>query len=216
MEPLLQVQRLNIDGHILPSFMIMQGEGCVLRLPDDLPPVRIADHLLGRYLLPPGAVLFGGRELNLTRRRGIAWIPAGGGLISNLPIWENIALPLWYHDEALQTDIEDRLAFWLEAVGLERKHWPNFLAAEPDELEELEIRQAGLVRGLLSRSNLLLVDGGLFAGIGARWQPVWEGVLQNYLEQDKDRGVLIITEGTVGLPWPVAAVIGAGTRGGAA
>jgi len=105
-----------------------------------------------------GKVLVDGREVDgldpveryrLRRRVGV--VPAHGGLISNLKLWENITLPLMYHSGGITAD-EERTAL----AYLERLEYSGNVMAMPAHLTKQERRSAALVRMFLSQPGIVL------------------------------------------------------------
>jgi ABC-type transporter Mla maintaining outer membrane lipid asymmetry ATPase subunit MlaF len=92
----------------------------------------------------------------------IGFVPANGGLISSLNCWENISLPVAYHDPkrlpSLLQDVHDLL----EALGGVDGDW---LAKMPEFMSLYERRLAGFIRELIERPELMVLES-LTAGLG--------------------------------------------------
>jgi D-methionine transport system ATP-binding protein len=98
------------------------------------------------------------RRALLTR---IAFLPASGGLISNLNGWENIVLPLGYRDPARVRSAAPRVHELIERVG---GNPAALLAKLPEEMTLYEKKVAGYVRILLESPELVVTEnltGGL-------------------------------------------------------
>jgi phospholipid/cholesterol/gamma-HCH transport system ATP-binding protein len=92
--------------------------------------------------------------------RRIGFVPANGGLLSNLNGWENISLPIAYHaPQKLEGALEAVHALLEELGGVDA----GFLAKLPDEMTLYERRLAAYIRALLEGPDLLVVDN---AGVG--------------------------------------------------
>ena len=105
-----------------------------------------------------GSVLVDGRDVacldpaelyRLRRRVGV--VPAHGGLISNLKLWENITLPLLFHSGGVSAD-QERTAL----AYLERLEYSGNVMAMPAHLTPQERRSATLVRMILSQPGIVL------------------------------------------------------------
>jgi ABC-type transporter Mla maintaining outer membrane lipid asymmetry ATPase subunit MlaF len=94
-------------------------------------------------------------------RARVAYLPANGGLISNLNGWENIVLPLGYHDPKRLRGLAPRVYGMLEELGASPR---SLLAKLPEEMTLYEKKAAGYVRILLEAPQLVLTEdlaGGL-------------------------------------------------------
>ena len=100
------------------------------------------------------------REREALRKR-IAFLPASGGLISNLNGWENIVLPLGYRDPAGIRGAAPRVYALIEQLGGDPA---RLLGKLPEEMTLYEKKVAGYVRILLEAPELVLAEdlaGGL-------------------------------------------------------
>jgi len=127
------------------------------------------------------------------------WVAANGGLISNLRIWENVTLPLWYHARRDPLETEQRVRHWLGMLGLEQPEFEAFMAAQPHRLEPWQRKLAGLLRALLQKSAVLTVDAFLFEDVKTRLADAWTKALESYAAEG--RTVLAVADIATGLPW---------------
>jgi phospholipid/cholesterol/gamma-HCH transport system ATP-binding protein len=95
-------------------------------------------------------------------RARVGFVPANGGLISNLNAWENIALPLGFHDPARLASVPAEVQAVLAEIGGTD---PDLLAKLPEHMTLYEKRLVAYVRALLERPQLLLVENPA-AGLG--------------------------------------------------
>jgi ABC-type transporter Mla maintaining outer membrane lipid asymmetry ATPase subunit MlaF len=95
-------------------------------------------------------------------RARVGFVPAHGGLISNLNAWENIALPLGFHDPARLPRVPAEVAALLADIGGTD---PGLLEKLPEHLTLYEKRLVAYIRALLENPELLLVEN-LAAGLG--------------------------------------------------
>jgi ABC-type lipoprotein export system ATPase subunit len=129
----------------------------------------------------------------------VAWAAANGGLISNLKIWENVTLPLWYHAGRDAVETEHSVKHWLDVLGLEQHEFADFMVAQPYSVEPWQRTLAGLLRALLQMSPVLVADAALFEEVSARLAGCWIKALEFYAAEG--RAVLVIADKATNLPW---------------
>ncbi len=139
------------------------AEDSVLRIPGP-----------GRYALaavPDDATL----DLLLANARthlgqgGVGWVPETGGLLRNLPAWENILLTVLWHAPASLPAMEMRVRGWTARLGYDEAGTQALLSRQPDLLSTEEQNLIGWLRELLSRPKLILLAGrSLPAGVIGR------------------------------------------------
>ncbi len=130
--------------------------------------------------------------------RHVAWVAADGGLISNLRIWENVTLPLWYHDRREVMETEQSIRHSLGVLGLKQDEFGEFMIAQPDSMETWQRKLAGLLRALLQKSPVLVVDATLFDDVKARLAGCWMLALESYAAEG--RAVLVMSDRAMTLP----------------
>ena len=79
-----------------------------------------------------------------------------GGLVNNINILENIALPALYHRVAPIAEVEQGILDAFAACGLDAAQAKALLGKRPGELTPFEKRLAGFVRSLVSRPQVLV------------------------------------------------------------
>ncbi len=91
-------------------------------------------------------------RLHLRSRCGV--LTEGAVLISNMNVFDNIALPLRYHNEELSEDqIESMVSAGLERWGLDR-----ISQLRPYQLDVSQTLRVALVRCLLSEPELVVLE----------------------------------------------------------
>jgi ABC-type lipoprotein export system ATPase subunit len=95
-------------------------------------------------------------------RARVGFVPANGGLLSNLNAWENISLPVGYHDPARLPRVPAEVRALLDDLGGTE---PDLLEKLPEHMTLYEKRLAAYIRALLERPQLLVVEN-LAAGLG--------------------------------------------------
>lgn len=88
-------------------------------------------------------------------RAQVAFLPAGGGLLSNLNAWENIALPLAYHAPRRLPGVAPRIYALLEPFAADVS---ALLARMPEEMTPYERMLAGYARMMLGEPRLVLAE----------------------------------------------------------
>ena len=98
----------------------------------------------------------------LAFRRRVGYLPAGEGLLQNLSLRDNVALPLRFGSGASPKDIEGRVNVMLTAVRL-----ANVGGLRPAQANEEERRRAALARAIAFDPALLVLEQP-FDGLTAR------------------------------------------------
>ena len=105
-----------------------------------------------------GSVLLDGQDLATfdhericSHRRAVGIVSAQGGLISNLKVWENILLPVEYHDYIITAEIEQTALGYLEKAG-----YTGNLMALPAHLTVQEKRMVALVRAFMTDPRIII------------------------------------------------------------
>jgi len=121
--------------------------------------------LLGRYALaldrpPTGRVLVLGENLAelprraaLAFRRRVGYLPAGDGLLQNLTLYDNVALPLRFGSDRSERDIEGRIRVMLAMVQIQ-----HVARLRPARVNEEERRRAALGRALAFDPELVILE----------------------------------------------------------
>lgn len=201
MTALLQLNQVTLDKVNTLSFCVAAGETCVLKLPSQEAKSTFIDLALGEVAALEGEILLFGKLLELSKPGSIGWIPAAGGLISNLKAWENITLPLWYHSIVQTISTEETVARWLLELQMEQQEWEIFMASPAARLSQRERKMAGLLRGLVQAPKLLVVDAELFDEVDAASVKVWVMILEKFVRESNDRAVLVVASASTALTW---------------
>jgi len=139
------------------------------------------------------------QPLSASRAGRVGWVAANGGLISNLKVWENVTLPLWYHVRREVTETEQSVTHWLGVLGMEQDAFAGFMAAPPSSTELWQRKLAGLLRALVQMPRVLVVDAVVFEDVKARLARNWITALEAYAAQG--HAVLVIADKATTLPW---------------
>lgn len=119
--------------------------------------------------------------LQLRRRVGVVF--AKPALISNMSVYDNVALPLRYHTTLPETTIRGKAMACLAECGVElfHDHLPGGLAMG-------DARLAALARALVTEPDILFVDEVLF-GLDADDLIRFRGLLEKYR---REKGLTIV------------------------
>ena len=203
MTALLQFNQVVLDKDNTLSFSVAAGETCVLKLPTQEAKITFIDLTLAEVAPLEGEILLSGKLLEMCKPGIIGWVPATGGLISNLKTWENVTLPLWYHSMIQNAVAEQTVARWLLELQFDQQEWEKFMASPAARLSQRERKMAGLLRGLLQAPKLLIVDAGLFDEVDAASVKIWVAVLEKFVRENNDRAVLVVASTSTALPWKI-------------
>lgn len=203
MKALLQFSGVACEETAGLSFTLAAGQALVLQAATEAGKEAAADMALGEKAAAAGSIAFRGRPLGEAEPGQIGWVPAHGGLISNLKTWENVTLPLWYHGRRLPAGAEASIARWLDVLGMDGAARADFMARPPAQLKPSERKLAGLLRGLVQAPPLLVVDAALFDGVDQATGRSWAAALEQFAREAEGRAVLAVAHGATPLPWRI-------------
>lgn len=150
------------------------GGGQLAALDLEVPPHRTACVLgdeasgvgqLGRLVLglerpEQGRVLVLGENLGamprgqaLAFRRRLGYLPAGDGLLQNLSLYDNIALPLRFGSERSEADIHSRIRVILAMLRLQ-----SVAHLRPARVNEEDRRRAAMARALAFDPDVVILE----------------------------------------------------------
>jgi len=203
MPALLHFNNVAIDQADALSFSIAAGDIRILKVASHEVKMEIINLALGDLAPANGEISLQGQPLEATRPGMIGWIPGDGGLISNLKTWENITLPLWYHNKRQIQSTEEKVMRWLRALNIDNRAWEDLMSSPAARLTQEEHKLAGLLRGLVLAPQLLVVDAGLFDELDDALRQMWIKVLETYVSESDYRALLVVTSAFTSLPWKI-------------
>lgn len=96
----------------------------------------------------------------------VGWLPEDGGLLSNLPAWENLVLARQWHAPATLAELEATIGDGCARLGHDAAATARLLASPPAQLGEEQRHQVGWLRQLLLRPRLLLLECAVLPAVG--------------------------------------------------
>ena len=142
------------------SFVISKGELVILLTPKYEVNSALTRLLVGIEMPRSGKIfLFNSDTASLSReellhhRRRIGIASGTGGLISNLKVWENITLPLYFHYSLSHAEIEERGLAVLNRLG-----YSENLMALPAHLTFSQRKLVGMARAMLMTPDIMIYE----------------------------------------------------------
>jgi ABC-type ATPase involved in cell division len=155
------VSYLDGNGWVLRAVSLAVRPGEFLVVTSRGHAARTALLEIGAGLLEPttGRVRYRDKDIyaldadaRLELRRSLAYVFAEGTLLSNLDVYDNLALALRYHGGFSEEEIEERILEEARALGVE-----HLLGAVPAALSLAEKLYLGIARSLVNRPRIILV-----------------------------------------------------------
>lgn len=146
----------------------MTADPIVLNCGANAAPLRIAPGSGATYRITANGATACSRLVHEALRHPQAeLVPRTGGLLINLSVLENVLLPAVYHRRVADRDVAALVYREFEACGLERAQADALCEREIPQLNAFERRLVALVRSLLMRPAVLLLER-IFEGLTAR------------------------------------------------
>jgi phospholipid/cholesterol/gamma-HCH transport system ATP-binding protein len=153
------------------SLRIEDGRVCKIVIGSRYEQRMLLDVMLGFNRPESGSIIIGQTDVyagdpmrDAHRRAAVAW--SDGGLISNLSVWENLTLPLWYHigdarrgAAANPDNPVEKIAGIFQAMDMDaweffEKHFDRLPGFLPPHLKTL----FGIVRAMLMEPEVIIYD----------------------------------------------------------
>jgi phospholipid/cholesterol/gamma-HCH transport system ATP-binding protein len=147
------------------TFNIEAGSICKIIAGSNYEKKALLDVMLGMKKPSGGRVFLSGKDLysisesesyKIFKKTGMVW--HDGMLISNLKIWENIILPVWYHNGKRPEDVETRVMEIFRALGIDDKKLSEYMGKLPGYVPAREKRLIGFARAVLMEPDLMIYD----------------------------------------------------------
>ena len=133
---------------------------------------QLGDYALALETPPRGRVLVFGEDIArmsrrnvLAFRRKVGYLPAGDGLLYNLSLADNVALPLRFGSDLSNRECEGRIRVMLAMLGL-----TEYAHMRPAQASDEQRRRAALARALAFDPRLVILErpfGGMTARVAA-------------------------------------------------
>jgi phospholipid/cholesterol/gamma-HCH transport system ATP-binding protein len=206
----IELRAVTIGGFREASLALQPGERCRLLLSSEADVTLFLRLIVGTVRPESGTLLLFGAD---AARRSEAWALARharlglvwpeGGFVSNLKVWENILLPLWYHgDESAERREEEVLAL-LGRLGVEPERVAGFLAALPASLPTRERRILGVARAMLPEAEVMIYAE-LLEGLDGETRARLLAETERHHARREGRASLYVASSAAGLPEPFA------------
>ena len=165
---MIALEHLAMDHWKIPSFNLQTGEVATMFSESEEVQTQFLDTLLGLREPCAGTVTVLGRNLYHEREASriavlarIGTVPENGGLISNLPVCENVLLPAAYHHGSTASACESTVVATLQSIGMSDEDAMHLMVQLPDNLTLFEKRLVALLR-LRVQEPLLCIYQSLF------------------------------------------------------
>ena len=165
---LLQVNNVSYDRSLFSSlrdvsFSVNKGESVVLFGPENSGLNMVPLIIAGIEENFSGTVFFKGQNVctsdvirKNTMRQQLVYLPRNYGLISNMSVEENIALPLRYHSQLSEDEVRARVDMLVDELQLDYCR-----DLRPVNLMQFEILKTAYARAIALDPDLLIVDHAL-------------------------------------------------------
>jgi len=158
---------LEFDDVVLPNasgtvchFTVPPHQVVVISGPEDSGVGQLGRVALGLERPRRGRVLLLGEDISalpraaaLAFRRRVGYLPAGDGLLQNLSLHDNVALPLRFGTGLAERDIEGRIRIILTML-----HLSDVGLARPAQVNEEQRRRAALARAVAFDPELVILE----------------------------------------------------------
>ena len=162
---MIRFENVTTDCASSMSFEILSGQSCKLITDSESGERSLLETILAKKKPLDGKVFLFDQDMSLVNEKhymklfskvGVAW--KDGGLISNLKVWENVALPTCKRCD----EIEGRAIDLFRRLGVEVTK--DFLGSLPGPLSMSQKSLIGVVRAMLMEPDLMIYDS-IFEGL---------------------------------------------------
>lgn len=191
----------NIVGNFLEisSFFVKPGKKYKIIFRSEVEKEEFIDLTAG--IKPPkkGKVLLFGKDIfyadkdeyyNTIKKMGLVW--QDGGVISNLKVWENIVLPVWYHKGMKPATVEKKVIEFYKNFNMDSNSLSHYMGMLPATLKTLDRRLICLIRSILMEPELIIYDD-IFAGIKTEISGKLKEVTENFHKEKQNRTSIYLT-----------------------
>ncbi|MEW6213742.1 MAG: ATP-binding cassette domain-containing protein [Nitrospirota bacterium] len=168
---MIRFENVTIENLSSASFEIKEGSVCKIITNSEHQKKVFLNTILALQKPIDGKVFLFGRDIHsisekesfkIFKKIGMVW--RDGGIISNLKVWENITLPIWYHMGERPENVEDRVIDIFKEMGEDVSELSEYMKKLPGPLPVHEKRLIGMVRAMLMEPELMIYDS-IFEGL---------------------------------------------------
>ncbi|MBI5049711.1 MAG: ATP-binding cassette domain-containing protein [Nitrospirae bacterium] len=168
------------------SLEVKEGSACKIIPDSDGERKSLLDTISGLQKPAGGSVFLFGTEIysipekeciSFFKRIGV--VRASGGTISNIKVWENITLPVWYHLGKKPAEVEGRIIEIFEQLGISTSYLSGYMGKLPGPLPVQEKKIIALVRAMLMEPELMIYDS-LFEGMSPEMAKKLTALTENF------------------------------------
>lgn len=183
---MIKLEDVTTDCFSSVSFEIKEGFVSKIITDSDYKTGVLLDTILGIRKPMAGKVFLFGRDIysisgkelfNIFKRLGMVW--AEGGVISNLKVWENITLPLWYHTGQRPETVQDKVIGIFSEMGKDISYISGFMTKLTGPLPTHEKRLINIVRAMLTEPELIIYDS-IFGGLDPQTAETLIGLTEKF------------------------------------
>jgi phospholipid/cholesterol/gamma-HCH transport system ATP-binding protein len=207
-DPIIEAKQVSFyfDGRPIfqdLNFQLNRGEAYLLLGPSGSGKSLLLKILSGLFLVAQGSVKIAGIDLAKAApqvlqelRVKMGFVFQDAALISNMCLYDNIALPLRYHTSISESEIKIKIAEQMAQLQIDRQG--DFLL--PAQLSMEMRKRAALARALILEPELLFLDEPTM-GMGEEASlHIWQ-FLQAYRQKKKISVILVQTDWRSALPF---------------
>lgn len=124
-----------------------------------------------------------------------AVVPGSGGLISNLKVWENITLPIEYHQGINPQDLEDRIIRLVRRMlgaDTDIERIEKLMKQLPGHLSPHEKRLIGVVKAFIADPEIIIYDS-IFEGLSTEMQDELTTMTMQFHKEKAERVSIYLT-----------------------
>lgn len=200
---MIKLDNVTLESFENAGFEIPAGVVCKLLAASENDKNLLLQILLARKRPQEGTLYLLGKDVwsleftqALSLYRSVGIIPADGGIISNLKVWENIVLPVWYHKGRSPGQVEDEVIDIYIRLGFDRSQLPDYLSKQSELLPAYEKRIIAMVRSMLMEPKVMVYDS-LFSGVNQQMgQRIFE-LTDKFQTENPDRTTVYLSSSDV-------------------
>ncbi|MBF0329634.1 MAG: ATP-binding cassette domain-containing protein [Nitrospirae bacterium] len=199
---MISIRNVSAHGFRDISFELLPGKAVKIITESDDHKNLLLQIITGLHKPDSGEVLLFGKEIySISEDEYIklfekaAVVLSGGGLISNLKVWENITLPIEYHQGINPQDLEDRIiriVRGLLGADADIERIEKLMKLLPGHLSPHEKRLVGAVRAFISDPNIIIYDS-IFEGLSPEIQNGMSNMTIEFHKENTERISIYLT-----------------------